>query len=118
MPNKRCMPAIAVVGIGALFPGGNGSAEFWQTIVRGQDCMIEVPAGHWLIEDYYDPDPAHPGKTYVRRGAFLPAVDFDPIEHGIPPNTLPATDSAQLLALIVAKQVLEDCRGIDRVERD
>ena len=30
---------------------------------------------------------------------------------GIPPNIAPATDSAQLLALIVAKQVLEDAAG-------
>ena len=80
--------------------------------------MTEVPAGHWLIEDYYDPDPALPGKTYASRGAFLSPVDFDPIEHGIPPNTLFATDSAQLLALVVAKRVLGDCRGIDRVDKD
>jgi acyl transferase domain-containing protein len=67
-----------------------------------------VPASHWLIEDYYDPDPTVPDKTYAKRGAFLPDVDFDPMEWGVPPNIVPATDTNQLLALIVAKQVLED----------
>jgi acyl transferase domain-containing protein len=67
-----------------------------------------VPASHWLIEDYYDPDPSVPDKTYAKRGAFLPDVDFDPMAWGVPPNIVPATDTNQLLALIVAKQVLED----------
>jgi acyl transferase domain-containing protein len=49
-----------------------------------------------------------PDKTYAKRGAFLPDVDFDPMAWGVPPNIVPATDTNQLLALIVAKQVLED----------
>jgi len=87
MTNKHPMPPIAIVGIGALFSGRKRVRWFWRTIMGGRDCMSEVPAGHWLIADYYDPDPAAPGKTYARRGAFLSPVDFDPIEHGIPPNT-------------------------------
>ena len=43
-----------------------------------------------------------------KRGAFLGAVDFDPMEFGVPPNIMPATDTAQLLALIVVQKVLED----------
>jgi len=70
--------------------------------------MSDVPESHWLIEDYYDPDPSVPDKTYAKRGAFLPDVDFDPLAWGIPPNIIPATDTNQLLALVVAKQVLDD----------
>ena len=35
-------------------------------------------------------------------------IDFDALGFGIPPATLPATDTSQLLALIVAQAVLED----------
>ena len=99
---------IAVVGVSALFPGSSDARGFWRDILAGRDLITDVPPSHWLIEDYYDPDPAAPDKTYCKRGAFLSPVDFDPMEFGVPPSIVPATDTAQLLALIVAQKVLED----------
>ena len=64
------------------------------------DLITDVPPGHWLIEDYYDPDPSAPDKTYARRGAFLEKSSFDPLRFGVPPSIVPAADSAQILALI------------------
>ena len=49
-----------------------------------------------------------PDKVYSTRGGFLPEVDFSPLEFGMPPNSVPATDTAQLLGLVVAKRVLEE----------
>src|SRR5215470_19498192 len=100
---------IAVVGLGALMPGSVDLDGFWRNVISGLDLMTDVPASRWLIADYYDPDPRAADKTYGRRGAFLPEVDFDPIRYGIPPNALPATDTSQLLALVVADRVLADC---------
>ena len=99
---------IAVVGVSALFPGSADARGFWTDILAGRDLITDVPPSHWLVEDYYDPDPAAPDKTYCKRGAFLSPVDFDPLEFGIPPSIVPATDSSQILALIVAQKVLED----------
>ncbi len=106
-------PPVAVVGASALFPGSPEAERFWRNIVEGVDLFSEVPASHWSIDDYYDPSPETPDKVYVRRGGFLPDVDFSPMDFGIPPNVLPATDTAQLLALMVAQQVLEDAAGGD-----
>ena len=106
---KHSQPA-AIVGISALYPGRAGKNGFWQDILGGEDRITEVPPSHWLIEDYYDADPEAPDKTYCKRGGFLSPTAFDPLEFGIPPATLPATDTAQLLALIVAKQVLEEAQ--------
>lgn len=103
---------IAVIGMAALFPGSTAPDGFWRTIVSGQDCITGIPETHWLISDYYDPNPEKPGKTYARRGAFLSPTSFDPLEHGIPPNQLPSTDTAQLLALLIAKRLLETSCGL------
>ncbi|WP_437486954.1 SDR family NAD(P)-dependent oxidoreductase [Sorangium sp. So ce1014] len=107
-PSSSRIPPIAVVGVSAIFPGSLDAHGFWRDILAGTDLITDVPSTHWLIEDYYDPDPSAPDKTYAKRGAFLRDVPFDPLEWGVPPSIVPATDTTQLLALIVAKRVLED----------
>ena len=104
----RTQVPIAVVGVSALFPGSSDGRGFWSDILAGRDLVTDVPPSHWLVEDYDDPDPSAPDKTYSKRGAFLSAIDFDPMEFGVPPSIVPATDSAQILALIVAQKVLDD----------
>ena len=104
-------PPIAVVGVSALFPGSTDGDGFWRDILAGRDLITDVPASHWLIEDHYDPDPSAPDKTYARRGGFLKHVDFDALAWGVPPSIIPATDTSQLLALIVAEAVLRDATG-------
>ena len=116
---KQKFEPIAIVGLSALFPGSVEKTGFWRDILSGRDLVRDIPESHWLISDYYDPDPTKPDKTYAKRGAFLSDVDFDPMEWGIPPSIVPQTDTTQLLALIVAKQVLDDATrgqfaGIDR----
>ncbi|RDV37166.1 SDR family NAD(P)-dependent oxidoreductase [Bradymonadaceae bacterium TMQ3] len=101
-------PPVAIVGLSALFPASASPGRFWQNIMEGNDLITEVPPSHWLIEDYFDPEPGDADKTYCKRGGFLPDVDFDPVAFGIPPTMIPATDTTQLLALIVARQVLDD----------
>ncbi len=108
MASHRKQSPIAVVGVSALFPGSTDSRGFWNDILAGKDLITDVPSSHWLIEDYYDPDPKALDKTYSKRGGFLGSVDFDPLEFGLPPTIVPATDSAQILALIVAQKVLDD----------
>ncbi|MGN5635531.1 beta-ketoacyl synthase N-terminal-like domain-containing protein, partial [Streptomyces sp. AC154] len=116
-PPHRQVP-VAVVGVGALVPGATDAAGYWRIVTGGRDLMTEVPASRWSVADHYDPDPAAPDKTYARRGAFLPEVDFDPMAYGVPPTSLPTTDTSQLLALMVADQVLKDVGGPGRVDRD
>ena len=113
-------PPLAVVGVSALFPGSSDARGFWRDILAGRDLIGDVPETHWLVEDYYDPDPARPDKTYAKRGGFLSPIAFDPLEHGVPPNVVPATDTSQLLALIAAKQLLDDAVAsqFTHVDRD
>ncbi|WP_268844420.1 type I polyketide synthase [Streptoalloteichus hindustanus] len=104
---------IAVVGLSSLFPHARNPREFWHNVVTGRDCTDDVPETHWSVEDYYDPDPATPDRTYCRRGAFLPAVPFHPLDFGLPPRVARATDVLQLLSLAVARDLLRDV-GVER----
>ncbi|WP_373525238.1 beta-ketoacyl synthase N-terminal-like domain-containing protein [Nostoc sp.] len=100
---------IAIVGMASLLPKARNLREYWQNIVNKIDCITDVPSTHWSIEDYYDPNPrTTEDKTYCKRGGFLPEVDFNPMEFGIPPSILEVTDVSQLLSLVVAKEAMED----------
>ena len=113
------MKPVAIIGMSSIFPQAEDLTRYWDNILGEVDCISEVPPSRWEIKDYYDPDPNAPDKTYCKRGGFIPDIDFDPAEFGLPPNILEATDVSQLLALVVAKACLEDggygdSRGVSR----
>ena len=100
---------IAIIGMASLMPQARNLRAYWQNIVNKIDCITDVPSSHWSVEDYYDPNPRTPeDKTYCKRGGFIPEVDFNPMEFGIPPSILEVTDVSQLLSLVVAKEAMED----------
>jgi acyl transferase domain-containing protein/acyl carrier protein len=100
---------IAIIGMASLFPQARNLREYWRNIVNKIDCITDVPSTHWSVEDYYDPNPrTTEDKTYCKRGGFIPEVDFNPMEFGIPPSILEVTDVSQLLSLVVAKEAMED----------
>jgi PfaD family protein len=99
---------IAIVGMGAMFPDAPDLKAFWRLLRTGHDAVVDVPESHWSLGDYHDADPRAPDKTYAKRGAFLSPHAFDPTEFGIPPSILEATDTSQLLGLVVARMAMED----------
>jgi acyl transferase domain-containing protein/acyl carrier protein len=111
-PSTGTRPAaatpLAVVGIACLFPKADGAGAYWANIKNRVDAITPIPASHWRPEDYQDPDPKSPDRVYTARGGFLDPIDFAPGDFGIAPNDLEATDTAQLLGLVVARQALRD----------
>ncbi|HQE92515.1 MAG TPA: beta-ketoacyl synthase N-terminal-like domain-containing protein [Anaerolineae bacterium] len=110
---------IAIIGVAGIFPQAHNVQEYWDNILHKIDCITDVPPSRWNIEDYYDPDPSAPDKTYAKRGGFIPDIIFDPLEFGLPPNILEVTDVSQLLALVVARDLIADAgygngRAFDR----
>ena len=99
---------VAIVGMSCFFPKSTGLKAYWRLLLNGQDAITEVPPTHWSRQDYYDPDPRRPDHVHCSRGGFLSPVAFDPSEFGIPPSTIEATDTSQLLALAAARQAIED----------
>src|SRR5208283_5029751 len=82
------------------------------------DAITEVPPTHWRPEDYWDEDPKAADRTYAHRGGFLTPVDFPLLDFGIAPNSVEATDTTQLLGLLVARQALEDAGCMNRADFD
>ena len=104
---------IAIVGMSALFPDAPNLNKYWDNIINKIDSIIDIPESRWNIDDYYDVDSEAPDKTYCKRGGFIPDIDFNPIEFGIPPNILEVTDVTQLLGLLVAKSAMDDAGYVD-----
>ncbi|MBP6518021.1 type I polyketide synthase [Shewanella sp.] len=117
--NKRLkdMP-VAIVGMASIFANSRYLNKFWDLISEKIDAITDIPDTHWRAEDYYDADKSKADKSYCKRGGFLPEVDFNPMEFGLPPNILELTDTSQLLSLIVAKEVLTDANLPTDYDRD
>ncbi len=100
---------LAIIGISCLFPKADNLQTYWNNIKNGLDAISPVPEGsHWKIDDYFNSDPKAPDTTYARRGGFLSPTAFNPMEYGIAPKDVEATDTTQLLGLVAAKQALAD----------
>jgi acyl transferase domain-containing protein/NADPH:quinone reductase-like Zn-dependent oxidoreductase/SAM-dependent methyltransferase/acyl carrier protein len=100
---------IAIIGIGCRYPGGvTGPDSFWRLLARGGDAISEAPPDRWSIADWFDPDPAAPGKMSTRWGGFLEAIDrFDAKFFGIAPREATMLDPQHRLLLEVAVEALE-----------
>ena len=105
--DQKSVP-LAIVGIGCVFPKAKTLREYWANVKNKVDAIQDVPASHWTAEDYYDKDPKKPDHVYAYKGGFLEPYDFDCSEFGLAPNTLEATDPAQLFGLVTAKMALAD----------
>jgi acyl transferase domain-containing protein/NAD(P)-dependent dehydrogenase (short-subunit alcohol dehydrogenase family) len=110
-PTKNKIPRqlpVAIIGMGCLFPKSSGLKAYWRLLYNGEDAITEVPETHWSWKDFFDADPKKPDHVYCKRGGFISPFSFDPTEFGIPPSSIEATDTSQLLGLAVAKKALED----------
>ncbi|MGW4063848.1 beta-ketoacyl synthase N-terminal-like domain-containing protein [Amycolatopsis sp. NPDC004747] len=98
---------IAIIGIACTFPGARDLPAFWSNILRGEDAVTEVPRERWDPNVYF-------GQSTSKWGGFLPALDVDPLEFGIPPSAMGSIDPAQLVSLETARRALADAGYANR----
>lgn len=77
---------IAIVGLGAIFPGANAVDQFWENILACRELSREPPPGRWSLDlqQVYAREPG-PDKVYSKRACFvddfvpdLSGLDIDP----------------------------------------
>jgi len=104
--------SVAVIGMGCRFPGGANNPDlFWELLKNGEDAAIEVPLDRFDVDQYYDPDPAAPGKMITRKGNFLSNADitaFDADFFHISHQEANALDPQQRLLLEVTWEAIEN----------
>ncbi|MCH9667178.1 MAG: SDR family NAD(P)-dependent oxidoreductase [Actinomycetia bacterium] len=104
----RADEPIAIVAVSCRFPGAPDPEAFWEVLSDGVDTIREVPEDRFDIDEFYDPDPETPGKTYTRFGGFLDGIDgFDPEFFGISPREAVWIDPQQRLMLETVWEGLE-----------
>ena len=104
----RADEPIAIVAVSCRFPGAPDPEAFWELLSGGVDAIREVPEDRFDIDEFYDPDPETPGKTYTRFGGFLDGIDgFDPEFFGISPREAVWIEPQQRLMLETVWEGLE-----------
>lgn len=99
---------IAIVGMAGLYPGAADLQAYWQNIIDKKDFVTDPPED-WEAGFYFDPDSSDNDRIYSKKGGFLgDLARFDPLRHGVVPNSIDGGEPDQFLALELVDRALED----------
>ncbi|MHC9294297.1 sulfolipid-1 biosynthesis phthioceranic/hydroxyphthioceranic acid synthase [Mycobacterium sp. LTG2003] len=100
---------VAVIGMACRLPGGIDSPQrLWESLLRGEDLVTEIPPDRWDPDEYYDPEPGVPGRSVSKWGAFLDDVaGFDSEFFGINDRESTAIDPQHRLLLETSWEAME-----------
>lgn len=102
---------IAIIGVSGKYPMASDIYEFWDNLMSGKDCISEIPADRWNINQYFDPDydKVKEGKMYSKWGGFIADVDkFDPAFFHIAPREAVIMDPQERIFAETVWSTLED----------
>jgi len=83
---------VVVTGVGVLAPGGIGTGSFWDLLSEGRTATRRI--------SFFDPTPF--------RSQVAAEIDFDPEAHGLSPQEIRRMDRAAQLAVVAAREAVED----------
>ncbi|MBC2660085.1 polyketide synthase [Pseudomonas sp. MSSRFD41] len=67
---------IAVIGMAGFFPGASNLLQYWDNLLEGRDCIVEVPPERWSLDGFFTPHQfrgATGATSYCKWGGFLDA---------------------------------------------
>ncbi|WP_435297347.1 SDR family NAD(P)-dependent oxidoreductase [Streptomyces sp. YPW6] len=100
--------AVAIIGVGGRYPGGDDLTRFWESLRDGADLITEIPADRWDNTRHLAAERGEPGAITGRWGGFLDDVArFDPLFFAISPGEAAKLDPHERIFLEVAWSALE-----------
>jgi len=106
--------AVAIIGMGCMFPGANNPAEYWRNVTNRVSAVEPVPKDRWDTDVFYDPSGELADKSMSQLGAFVKGFQKDPAKFRIPPVAAASIDRVQFMALEVAQQTFADAGYLHR----
>ncbi|MHC4820790.1 MAG: beta-ketoacyl [acyl carrier protein] synthase domain-containing protein, partial [Planctomycetota bacterium] len=110
--------AIAVVGLGGIFPDAHDLDAFWDLVASGRSAAKQVPADRWRLaaDDLHDHGRGVADRTYSVRCCTIDDWVLDPEGLDVDPALLDALDPVYHLALHAGRQAWRSARteGLDR----
>lgn len=99
---KKSVKDIAVIGLSGRYPKSENLNAFWENLVKGVDCISEVPKDRWNWEQFNV-------LGISKWGGFIEDVDkFDSVFFSISPKEAEGMDPQERLFLETAWVTLED----------
>ena len=96
---------IAIIGMACLFPGAKDITAFWSNVVAKRNSIQDAPES-W-VEGRYEPNSRDLDRIYTKRVGLLGELArFDPLEFGVVPNAISATEPDHFMALKLASLAL------------
>ena len=102
-------PEVAIVGMACVFPKARDVTTYWENIVNKVDAVTDPPP-EWEPELYLNREiDADNDQIYCAKGGYLgDLAQFDPVEHGVMPNSVDGSEPDHFLALKAAREALAD----------
>lgn len=107
--NQDINTDIAIIGISGRYPKADNLNELWNNLIKGLDCIEEIPNNRWDYKKYFWGQKNDPGKIYSKWGGFINDVDkFDPMFFKISPSEAEILDPQERIFLETAYHAVED----------
>lgn len=109
--------AIAITGIGGIFPGADSLDDFWQMIVAAKSAADTVPDDRWPepAANYHDPKPAVADRVRSPRNCSIKKMPRNYNGLNLPAELLDTLDPLFLLTLQAGRDAFfdADTAGLD-----
>ncbi len=105
--------AIAIVGMGAVLPGGLTLQSFYDLLDRGESAIGPVPADRWNLSRALDSSLPRAWHTVGGIGGFVQGFVYDWRRHKVPPKQIAAANPLQFMLLDAADAAIAEACGVD-----
>ncbi|XP_038611575.1 phenolphthiocerol/phthiocerol polyketide synthase subunit B-like [Tachyglossus aculeatus] len=103
------VPLGIFLGLSQISKHCEGVDKFWQVLVNGKNCTVEIPTERFNTEVWYDPDDNKPGKMRTKKAALTEGFnEFDNKLFGISDPEADRLDPQHKSLLECTYRALED----------